>query len=217
MLGSRLVLRACGLILLITQACPAFDGKNSYVYESAVQEASSSHVLLGTLRAFHLIKSELAPSAVVSGPTVRQYVAELEVARVEKGSGVQPGDVVYVRFHTSIADEDLQYGTIAGGCGEINFKINPGHGHEARVYALLNDNYQYVADYPASFYRISLKHTKHKSGFAAQIITVQTASMIGTTAVLLGLVLGFGLRGHRERKRMARMIETGSSARSSAP
>ena len=153
-------------------------------------EASSTHVVVGELRAFHELEGGLP-----AGP-MRRYVAEVAVEEVEKGAGLRPGELLYVRFHSPRTPEQLVTERAIPGCGG-DAKVDPIPGERLRAYLRLDDAFDYVADHPDCF-------------FAAGRASPRSAPRLAFNDPALrpwlisGLALPFGiLIGRRSRPRRA--------------
>ena len=189
---NRSASAAIAIILLTSSVARAGFDAGVLITKSPQLEKEVSHVLAGRLKAVHEIKA-------IPG----RDVAELAVTVVEKGTGVVPGDLIYVRFTSPRTLAQIEAERIIPDCGDR--KIDPLPGEWARVYTSLNDGFEYVADYPSCFYFIGRKEPAEIAKGVADSVTPFTASAIAI-AFLAGIVAGFSLRSRRSAIRSGTLL-----------
>ncbi len=200
---------AIGPAFLLFTAAIARAGfePNTYVYTSKAQEETSTHVLVGIIREIRPLKSDPITSPAEGRRTLNHYLAELDVTKVEKGQGVQPGDVAYIHFHSPKTSEEVEYPPfLAFGCSSlVNYQAAPAPGNRARVYVNRTNELQYVADYPQSFFPITFsriskrKREESKPGSFQFIQRHPWPTSLAIVAVGFLLVLFVGKRRGRTK------------------
>jgi hypothetical protein len=186
---SAILVVAC---LAASVARAGFEA-NTYRYESRAQAELSTHILVGTIRAFHRIKPERQPGTDLARRSMDRFIAELDVARVEKGRGIQAGDVVYVRFHAPKTIDEVEHPFQGSDCGLVDSQITPGLANEARIYVKLDDSFEYVADYPRCFFRIRPADVGAPESDVLRFIRARplaTATGLGASGLAIGFVAG---------------------------
>ena len=184
---STLIASTLSVLLLGLQARAGIDAGKT-ITTSDTLSGTASHVVLGRLEAFHAIASEETKGP----PGMSRYVAEITVAKVEKGRGVEPEGRVFVRFWSPWTKDELdhQRGLIPS-CGDR--KIAPIPGEWLRIYFSMNENYEYVADHPDCFFR--LEHQKQlEASRLKESGSWATSARLGA-ATVLGFAVGFVTRG----------------------
>jgi hypothetical protein len=151
------------------------------ITKSAQEEKNATHIFVGRLIAFHEIKTGEQGRR---GRTLPQFVAEVAVYELEKGEGIASRSRIYVRFSSPKTKEQLETERVTSGCGDE--KIDPIPGEDLRLYVRLNENYEYVADYPRCFFSIGRWKAEERRG------PLIASSYFGVGApLLLGALLGF--------------------------
>ncbi len=173
----------CAILLFaITLQARADDAV--LIKKSPDLEKSVSHIVVGQLKAYHELKGD--PD---------RFVAEVKVAEVEKGEGIAPGSRVFVRFGSTRTKEQLETERLGqAGCGAS--KVEPFPGEQLRVYMVLNDDFEYVADHPQCFFALSRTMPKEGRKLAAFV-----PSLPALTLLPIGFLAGWALRSRRSNRR----------------
>lgn len=174
---------AIALSALLAWAVTARAGLNvgELIVRSEQQEAAASHIVVGRLREYR----EESPG---------RFVAVIQAAGVEKGSGIGRGDILFVRFRSHRTLEYLRTDRILSDCGDR--KIDPLPGEYARVYLLLDAERGYVADHPEGFFMILKSDAIVHPASMAKDVAYPTAVTLSLGS-LLG-VLTYRRRGLRK-------------------
>ncbi|MHC5539514.1 hypothetical protein ACYOEI_14950 [Singulisphaera rosea] len=167
------------LVLGVVLAAPPFQARAGFdagilIQSSPKLEASSSHIVVGRLSAFH----EWSGKA-------NAYLAEIEVSRVEKGEGIPPGSRIFVRFSSPRSLEKIKSERIVPSCGDR--KIDPLPGEWLRAYMKRGENFQFVADYPECFFEVGRRKA---SPAKPEAISFSLACAMGGLGILGGYLGG---------------------------
>jgi hypothetical protein len=186
-----------GCVLLTGVAARAGIETGRLIDRSDQQEKAVTHIVVGRLRAFHELRGQARPGR--PHPLAR-YVAGVGVEAVEKGSGIAPGSVIYPRFWSGRTREQLETVRIVPDCGD--YKLDPLPGERRRLYLVLDEGYEYVADHPQGFFAIGEGGVDADAsrGLAAAVPRRSVAWLGGGS--LAGLVAGATiLRSGRPKRR----------------
>jgi hypothetical protein len=162
------------------------------ITKSDREEKTATHIVVGRLMGFHEIKVEAYQGL---RPPLARFVAAIAVANVEKGEGIVPGSWIYIHFSSPRTQEQLESERISSGCGDE--RLDPRPGEDLRVYFRLNENYEYVADYPRCFFYIGRSEPKQGLGTLLASSRNLVVGMMVAFSAVVGFAAGAVLRSTR--------------------
>ena len=174
------------LLTFCVRTTAGFDA-GSLIERSPELEKAVSHVVVGRFKDLH----EMASGS-------HRFAAEIEVSSVEKGDGVAPGSRIFVHFQSARNKHQMLTERLGSSCG--NYKIDPIPGEFLRLYMKLNEDYDFVADYPDCFF-----YTRPKKPEKAVLWPIIVQGSTSFALIATGIAIGWGWRSRRPHRIVSEM------------
>jgi len=199
---------ALASVMIATDARAGFDdGKR--LEKSPVRAGIATHIVVGQLLRYAPAGPGEGDGDHARGGLTRS-AAEIEVAAIEKGTGITPGSVIRVAFGSPLTTGQLEFVRGSGGdCGDYWWFPIPGE--TARLYLTRRPDGRFVADHPYDFYAIGnfaapdvlkARRDRYVVRRRADLAMASILRVLGVAGPVILIVAALAVVLHR-RRRMA--------------